>query len=114
MEKMSTRQSILLSLTILALFTLLFFIIFGDNGFVDFNLLKSKKDHLIQKNKEITRENLSLYREIDRLQHDPGFLENVARQELGVIGKDEVIFKIKQRSNSAFKKLRKHKEGKND
>jgi len=36
-----------------------------------------------------------MYRTIDRLQNDPAFLENVARQELGMIRSDELIFKFK-------------------
>ena len=40
-------------------------------------------------------DNFSLYHEIDRLKHDPKYIEDVVRQELGFIGKDEVIFKFK-------------------
>jgi len=39
--------------------------------------------------------NLSLYREIDRLEHDSGYIEDVVRRELGLIAEDEVIFKLK-------------------
>ncbi len=38
-------------------------------------------------------ENLSISIEIDRLKHDPEYIENVARKELGMIGEDEVILK---------------------
>ena len=76
---------------------LLLFIVFGENGLTDLHGLKMKKENLTQKNEEIKKENLSLYREIERLKNDPGYVENVARQELGVIGKDEVIIKVKKR-----------------
>ena len=94
---MSTKQSILLALAILALFSMSLFIVFGENGLADLHLLKVERDRLLKKNAEITQENLSLYREIERLKHDLDFLENVARQELGVVGKDELIFKLKKR-----------------
>ena len=93
---MSSKQSILLALSILAMSLLLMFIVFGENGLVDLNSLKMERDILLLKNKELTQENLSLYREVERLKNDPQYVENVARQELGVIGKDEVIFKTKK------------------
>ncbi|MCK4467899.1 MAG: septum formation initiator family protein [Desulfobacterales bacterium] len=82
-----------MSLIILILFSMLLLIIFGDNGLVDFVLIKGEKDRLVEKNEKLNQENLNMYREIDRLKNDPKFVENVVRQELGVIGKDEVIFK---------------------
>ena len=90
---MNTKQNIFLALTILLLSSLFLFIVFGENGLVDLNRLKKERDNLLQKNEALTQENLSLYREIERLKNDPEYVENVARQELGVIGKDEVIFK---------------------
>ena len=90
---MTTKQNIMLSMVILILFSLFLFIIFGDKGLVDFVLIKGEKNSLIEKNEKLNQENLNMYREIDRLKNDPKFVENVVRQELGVIGKDEVIFK---------------------
>ena len=72
---------------------MLLLIIFGDNGLADFVLIKGERDRLVEKNEKLNQENLNMYREIDRLKNDPKFVENVVRQELGVIGKDEVIFK---------------------
>ena len=93
---MSSKQKILLSLIILILFNLLLVIVFGDNGLVDFHMLKKERDMLIEKNAELDQENLSLYREIERLKNDPKYVENVARQELGMVEKDELIFKLKK------------------
>jgi len=31
--------------------------------------------------------------EIDRLKHDPAYIEDVARKEFGMIGKDEILVK---------------------
>lgn len=90
---MRSRKNILIALTVLLMSSLLIFIVFGENGLVDLNRLKTERDYLLQKNKALTKENLSLYREIERLKKDPEYVENVARQELGVIGKDEVILK---------------------
>lgn len=93
---MGLRQKILLGFVIAALFSLLLFIMFGENGVVDLHVLKVKRDNLLKRNAVISQENLSLYREIERLRNDPKYVENVARQELGLIGKDEVIIKVKK------------------
>jgi len=95
---MSLKKKILLFLAILMLFNLILVVIFGDNGLVDLILLRKEKEKSAEKNREVIRENLSLYREIERLKHDPEFIESVARKELGVVGKDEVI--LKPRSSS--------------
>jgi len=90
----NNKQKIIFSVVILILVNLLLVIIFGDNGWVDYQLLKNEKDRLSVRIEDLNRENLALYREIDRLKNDLKYIENVARQELGVIGENEVIFKF--------------------
>jgi cell division protein FtsB len=91
-----SKQNILLAFAIIIMCSLLIFTIFGENGLNDLYLLKTERDILLKKNDELIRENLSLYREIERLKNDPEYVENVARNELGVIGKDEVVIKVKK------------------
>ena len=92
---MTRNQKILLSLSILLLTALLVYIIFSRQGYRDLMLLKQEQAKLVQKNERIARENLEIRVEIDRLKHDLGYIENIARQEFGMIGKDEVILKPK-------------------
>ncbi len=101
---MSLKQKILLSLSTLVIFSLLLFIIFGDNGLVDLNLLKRERHLLIEKNAKISMDNLSLYREINRLEHDTGYIEDVVRRELGLISEGEVIFKLKNNGEHKVKR----------
>jgi cell division protein FtsB len=93
---MTKRQRILISIVAFLLVSLFFFIIFSEHGLMDLNLLKNEKNSLVQRNEQIARENLSLSVEIGRLENDPNYIENVARQELGMIGKDELILKPKK------------------
>jgi len=93
--RVNTKKSVLLAFIILAIFSLLLFIIFGENGLADLHLLKIERDNLSKQNAELAKQNLDLYREIVRLKSDPKYLESVARKELGVVGKDELIFKLK-------------------
>lgn len=92
---MNTREKIILSFALLVLFGLLFFVMFGENGLADLNLLRQEQRRLLDKNQQLEQENLSLYREIDRLKTDLSYIENVARQELGMVKAEEIIFKLK-------------------
>ena len=71
---------------------LFFLIFFGDNGVVE---LLRKRDHLTQlssANEQLVKDNLQLYRRVDRLHNDPAYIEAVARRELGMVRPDELIF----------------------
>ena len=92
---MTRNQGIVLSIVALFLCSLLFFIIFSEHGLADLNILKKEKAELILENQRIAEKNQTLSIEIDRLKNDLEYIENVARRELGMIGKDEMI--VKQR-----------------
>lgn len=96
---MSLKKNIMLVLAIITMCLMLLFIVFGENGLTDLYNLKIRKDNLTKKNEEIKQKNLSLYREIERLKNDPSYVEDVARKELGVIGKDEMIIKVEPKPN---------------
>ena len=97
----SYAQKILLSLVALVLLNILLVIIFGDRGLVEVGHLKGERDRLLKDNRVLNEKNLSLRREIERLKTDPAYIEHVARQELGMIGRDEVIVRF----NSPEKKV---------
>jgi cell division protein FtsB len=97
----SLKKKIMLVLAILTMCSMLLFIIFGENGLSDLFRLEIKKDNLTKKNEELTKKNLSLFREIERLKNDPGYVEDVARKELGVIGEDEMVIKVKPKPSTS-------------
>jgi cell division protein FtsB len=90
---MSKKQNILLSISILLLLALFFFIIVSEHGLADLRFLKKERNQLVEENKKFTRENQAISVEIDRLKHDPAYIESIARQELGMIAEDEIILK---------------------
>ena len=90
---MTKKQNILLSVSALLLLALFFFIIVSEHGLLDLRSLKEEHSRLIEENLQLTRENQDISIEIDRLKHDPAYIESIARQELGMIGKDEIILK---------------------
>ena len=57
---MTKKQSVLLSIAVLVLVCLLFFIIFGEHGLIDLNSLKNERNQLIEKSEKLNRRNYSL------------------------------------------------------
>lgn len=96
---MTGKQNILLSISILLLIALFIYIIFSKYGYSDLALLKQEQSKLVQKNERLARENLAIRIEIDRLKYDLGYIENIARQEFGMIRADEIILKPKKQSD---------------
>ena len=88
---MSSVQKWLVALAVVALFNLTLVIVFGDNGLVELHRLRAQESSLAAQNETLARENVSLYRTIDRLKNDPVYIESVARNELGMVGKNDVI-----------------------
>jgi cell division protein FtsB len=99
---MTIKQNILLSISVLLLLTLFFFIIVSEHGLADLRFLKKDRDRLVEENNNISRENQAISVEIGRLKHDPVYIESIARQELGMIGEDEII--LKSRNSAEPKK----------
>ena len=99
---MNPKHSIMISASIIGIFFLFVFIVFGDNGLAELEMMKKSRDSLIKKNEDLIHKNMALYRDIERLRTDLNYIENVARQELGVVGKNEIIFKFVKNSNTFF------------
>ena len=95
---MTRKLNILLSIAVLLLLALFFFIIVSEHGLADLRFIKKERDRLVEDSKRLSRENLTIGIEIDRLKHDPAYIESIARQELGMIGKDEIILKPQNQS----------------
>jgi cell division protein FtsB len=90
---MTKKHHILLSISALLLLVLLFFIIVSEQGLADLRLLKAERNRLVEENQKLAGKNQAISVEIDRLKHDPAYIESIARQELGMIGENEIILK---------------------
>jgi cell division protein FtsB len=98
---MFQRQKIVFMIVGIALFGLMLVVVFGDHGWLELRHMRAEQARLIQDNERLNRENLRLYRNIDRIKKDPEFIENAARRELGMIRKDELIFKFRSGPKSS-------------
>lgn len=56
--------------------------------------LRKELRELSEDNERLRRDNDALKQKLDRLQHDENELEQVARDELGFIHADELLFKV--------------------
>jgi cell division protein FtsB len=96
---MDSKQKLLVLFCIVTLFAMLIFSLFSDKGLSDYFALKSERDRLVHENIQLKVENDTLYRTIERLRNDPEYIESVARKELGMIKKDEVILTPKNNNS---------------
>ena len=97
---MTTKRKIVVIMAILVLFSFLFVIGLGDRGAVDLYKHHLKKVRLDRSNLELQKKNRDLYRSIQRLKTDLEFIENIARSELGMVGKDEVVYQFRQKKHT--------------
>ena len=77
--------------TAVVLLNLLLLIVIGDNGLMELSRLRAQQQALAEQNETLARENVNLYRTIGRLKHDLVYIETVARNELGMVGKNDLI-----------------------
>lgn len=68
--------------------------ILGEWGLLD--LIESRKDmvRIQNANMQLDSENKTLARRIYRLKNDRQYIENIVRQELGVVGDKDLIIKL--------------------
>ncbi len=94
---MTAKQKIVFVAVILMLFSFLFVIGLGDHGAVDLYQLHLGKVALNRSSIELEKKNRALYRNIQRLKYDPEFVENIARNELGMVRKDEMVYQFRKK-----------------
>jgi len=87
-------QNIAMVLAVMGIVVLFFSIIVGDKGISSLQLIKIERQTLLSVNVELKRKNLQLFNEIERLKKDPLYIESIARQELGLIGKNEIVINM--------------------
>ena len=89
-----SKQRIFLYLSLFFMLLVMLFIVFGDKGLLEYWHLKAERNRLMEKNDRLKKDNLLLYKEIERLKTDPDYLENVARKEYKMVGRDEVVVEL--------------------
>ena len=92
MFEILTRKYAIL-VTILAF---LFIVLFSEHGVLDYIKLKRQISAINQSIGKLEGENLQLRAQVDRLQKDDQYLEELARQKFGFIREGERLYRIEK------------------
>ena len=76
--------------------------VFGDPGFFDVLRLKKERNEIAGRTAALQQDNRRLSREIELLKTDKRYIAKVARRELGMIGKSEIIYKIEKQDEQEW------------
>ncbi len=68
------------------------FVVFGENGLPLVHRLDSQVKRIQEKNRGVQWEIMELGREIQDFRDNPQLIKQVAREELGYVTSDEVVF----------------------
>ena len=71
-------------------------ITFGDRGLIDNYRLRGKMMALKKINHEMTLENIALKKNISLLREDLSYVEMIARSELGMVKKGDLVYRMAQ------------------
>lgn len=74
----------------IAAFALLF-TVFREMGVVGIWKLRGLQNQLTRENARLREENARLHQEVERLRTSPAYIEEIARKELGLIGRKENV-----------------------
>jgi cell division protein FtsB len=69
-------------------------ITFGNRGLVDSYLMGKKLSELKAQNNENAAENNELKRKISLLRDNAGYLEYIARSELGMVKEGDIVYRL--------------------
>lgn len=69
-------------------------VLFNHRGLYQIYRFRHERQQLEQENARLAAENARLARTIDRLQHDPVLIQDLIRQELNFVRKNEIIFQF--------------------
>jgi cell division protein FtsB len=93
MKVAKTLHKLLFYGAVLSLVALALLIVFGENGLLDLKGQVGERERLLAKNQDLQGQILALSRKVSRLKSDPLYIEHSVRQELGLIGENELVFK---------------------
>ena len=75
---------------------ILVYAVLGDKGFVHLHRSQGELRQLQERIAGIEEENRLLRQEIKRLKTDPAYIEHLARQDLGMLRENEVLFLFRE------------------
>ncbi len=81
------------ALIVLALFI---YLLWGEQGWFDLTKERRESEALRELTEAMARKNEVMHHQVDRLKKDWDYIESIARNELGMVGKDEIVLRMNQ------------------
>jgi cell division protein FtsB len=69
-------------------------IVFGEKGLTDYFSRQGRMRAMTKENSIIRQENDVLKKEIERLQIDSRYIESIARSDLGMVKKGDIVYRF--------------------
>jgi cell division protein FtsB len=91
---MEERRDIFLWVLLVLSGAAFYYMMYSGYGWRALQQKQAARDEAKAVNEEILRQNQDILRTIDRLKHDPAYVERVARKDFGMVGKDELIYQF--------------------
>jgi cell division protein FtsB len=87
-------------LSLLLLCVLASWLVFSDRGLIDLYKKDKEKQVYMEKIRELKEENQKLTVEIDRLKNDNDYIEETAKNELGMVRDGDVIYRFSKKKDN--------------
>ena len=81
---------------LVAVLAFVFIVLFSEHGLVDYIKLRRQLSGVNQSIGKLESENMQLKAQVDRLQKDDRYLEELARQKFGFIREGEKLYRIEK------------------
>jgi cell division protein FtsB len=85
-------HKIVLALSMIILIYINLNLLVGDSSIKNLLHLQQQLEHMIEANIRLTHRNKTLAKQVIKLQSDDEIIEKIARENLGMVHKDEVLF----------------------
>ena len=76
------------------IFVMTLLITFGNRGVVDNYLMSKRLSEMQKENEVLATQNRDLGKTILLLRSDPSYIESIARNELGMVKKGDVVYRL--------------------
>jgi cell division protein FtsB len=86
------RKTIQITVAAVIVLILLWVVFSSNTGIVRYLQTDKEREAIQTANQELEQKNKQLRKEVDRLEHDPAAIEEVARKQFGLIRKNEIIY----------------------
>ena len=97
------KKTLLISSICIAATIILFLVLFSRGGIIKMKHLENELAQISDQNSKLYKENKSLRQEIMLLKNSPEYIEQLARKELGLIKKNELIYHLKKSKPASSK-----------